>query len=90
MVELLQNLSAVADMSLAEYLTRIDQATVLLYSALQADSECLLSLVDVPQKQRLIDLERELGLVQKGLERINLEVLGQRDKAHERFMERWR
>lgn len=90
MVELLQNLSKTADMSLAEYLTRTDRASELLYSALQADSGCQLSLVDVHQKQRLADLEKRLGLVQKGIEGLNLEILGQRDKAQERFLERWR
>ncbi|KAL1967782.1 hypothetical protein VTN77DRAFT_2471 [Rasamsonia byssochlamydoides] len=90
MVELLQNLSTTADMPLAEYLTPTDRATELLYSALQADSGCQLSLVDVSQRQRLADLERQLGLVQKGIEGLNLDILGQRDKAQERFMERWR
>lgn len=89
MLERLHNLGIAADTPLVAHLSSADQAAQLLDSSLHADSSFRVSLSDVSQEQKLASLEEELGLVQKGIEGINLDVLYQRDKTREKFMERW-
>lgn len=78
-----------ADLPLVTELTPTDRAARLLSSALEADSSFAHSLSDVEQDQRLSELEAQLGLVQTGANKLNTDVLYQRDKDQERFLERW-
>lgn len=78
-----------ADLPLVTELTPTDRAARLLSSALHADSSFANSLSDVEQDQRLSELEAQLGLVQSGTDKLNTDVLYQRDKDQERFLERW-
>lgn len=78
-----------ADLPLVTDLTPTDRAAQLLSSALHADSSFANSLSDVEQEQRLSELETQLGLVQTGSDKLNTNVLYQRDKDQERFLERW-
>jgi hypothetical protein len=89
MEEFLQNLSVSADLPLVDHLGPTDRAKELLTSTLQADSAFTLSLVDSSQKERLADLEKQLGIVQKGMEAVDMDILTQRDRFREKFMERW-
>ena len=89
MLEVLENLQSVADSPLATYLESADNASQLLSSALYADSNFEVSLPDSGQERKLALLEDQIGLVQKAIEGINLDILYQGDRAQERFMERW-
>jgi hypothetical protein len=89
MAELLCNLGTAADSPLAAELDPMHQATGLLNHALHSDSDYRLSLVDALQTEEITSLEEKLGIIQKGAEGLNLDILHQRDKAHEKFIERW-
>jgi hypothetical protein len=89
MAEFLRNLGTTADSGLVAHLDPIHKATLLLGSALHADSCYDISLVDDSQMGELAALESKLGLIQKGMQGINLDILHQRDKNQERFIERW-
>jgi hypothetical protein len=88
-VECLRNLSVGAKLPLVAGLIPGDQASQLLASALSEHSRFKISLLDVEQDQKLSDLESQLGQLQKGIERLNLDVLYQRDRSQEKFMEKW-
>lgn len=89
MVEFLRNLSFSADLPLVDHLGPTDRAKELLTSTLHVDSAFQLSLANSIQKERLADLEKQLGRVQKGIEAVNMDILTQRDKLREKFIERW-
>ncbi|KAL2002058.1 hypothetical protein VTN02DRAFT_740 [Thermoascus thermophilus] len=89
MLERLHNLEIAADTPLIAQLSSADQAAQLLDSSLHADSSFRISLSDVSQEQKLAALEEELGSIQKGIEGINLDVLYQKDKTQEKFIEKW-
>jgi hypothetical protein len=88
MLEMVSGLHNGVDSPLAEHLGAIDLASQLLSSALHADSNFSVSLTDIMQEKKLVELEDQIGQVRKGIEGINLEIL-QRDRAQEKFMERW-
>ncbi|CRG90437.1 hypothetical protein PISL3812_07481 [Talaromyces islandicus] len=75
MIDLLHNLSTSAEMPLKEYLEPTDKAMELFTAVLQSNSDFRLSLLDPSQKERLAELERELTIVQKGIEGVDLGVL---------------
>lgn len=89
MLERLHNLVVAADVPLLSHLNQADQAGQLLHSSLHAESTWSPSLLDAVQEKDLAELERQLVRVQKGVERVNLEDLHQRNKHRDRFMERW-
>lgn len=89
MLECLRNLGIAADSPLAAQLIPMDLASRLLSSCLNADSPFEATLSNADQEKRLAALEAQLGLVQKGIEGLNLDILYQRDKAQDRFLERW-
>lgn len=89
-LENLSNLHAAAESPLATQLIPMDSASQRLSSSLNADSSFAFSLPDADQEKRLGSLEAQLGLVQRGIEGLDLNVLRQRDKAQDRFVERWR
>ncbi|PKX98594.1 uncharacterized protein P174DRAFT_382236 [Aspergillus novofumigatus IBT 16806] len=88
-VEYLRNISVGAKLPLVAGLIPSDQASQLLASALSEHSRFKTSLLDVEQDQKLSELESQLGGLQKGIERLNLDVLYQRDRGQEKFMEKW-
>lgn len=88
-VECLRNLSVGAKLPLVAGLIPSDQASQLLTSALSEHSRFKTSLLNVEQDKKLSDLGSQLGQLQKGIERLNLDVLYQRDRSQEKFMEKW-
>ncbi|RHZ58460.1 uncharacterized protein CDV56_105609 [Aspergillus thermomutatus] len=88
-VECLRNISVGANLPMAAGLIPSEQASQLLASALSEHSQFEISLLDVEQEKKLSDLESHLGQLQKGIERLNLDVLYQRDRSQEKFMEKW-
>ncbi|KAJ5668837.1 hypothetical protein N7462_009907 [Penicillium macrosclerotiorum] len=85
----LQSLRVAVDSPLVTQLTPSDHASQRLFSSLQAHSHYEPSLRDPDQEQALSDLEVKLSALQKGLQGLHLDVLHQRDKAQDRFLERW-
>ncbi|EAW06280.1 uncharacterized protein ACLA_079640 [Aspergillus clavatus NRRL 1] len=90
LVECLHNMGVGAQFPLVAELTPSDRASLLLTSSLLAHSQFKNSLSAVGQDKELTELESRLGQIQKGIERLNLDVLYQRDRNQEKFMERWR
>lgn len=88
MLEMVSGLHKGVDAPLEEQLDVVDHACQLLSSALHADSNFNASLTDTTLEKKLGDLENRIGLVRKGIEGINLDIL-QRDKVQDKFMERW-
>ncbi|OXV05793.1 hypothetical protein Egran_06439 [Elaphomyces granulatus] len=88
-LEFLSHLGIGADSPLAAHLNPTDQATELLESALHSDSSYAISLLDASQEESVSALEKKLGFVQKGVEGVNLDIIHERDKAQEKFLERW-
>jgi hypothetical protein len=88
MLEMVAGLHNGVDLPLAAQLNTVDHAAQLLASALHADSSFGSSLRDGTQERKLTDLEEQIELVRKGIDGVNFEIL-QRDKAREKFMERW-
>jgi hypothetical protein len=89
MLEFLSHLGIGTDSPLAAHLNPTDQATELLESALHSDSSYAISLLDASQEESVSALEKKLGVVQKGVEGVNLDIIHGRDKAQEKFLERW-
>jgi hypothetical protein len=83
------SLSVAAEMPLYESLGSSDEAKELLTAILHADSHAEPSLVDVTQKEHLGDLERELAVIQKDIERVNLNVLVEPDRSRDKFIDKW-
>ncbi|KAL3456337.1 hypothetical protein BJX64DRAFT_281456 [Aspergillus heterothallicus] len=78
-----------SDSPLAVDLLSTDRATQLLSSSLQADSKFTVSLSSVEHEKSLVELESKLSCIQKGMERLNQDVVHQRDKNREKFLEKW-
>lgn len=74
---------------LAAHLAPADMASQLLISSVHANSHFETSVPDASQEGALSELESALGRLQKGMQRINVDAIHQRDKAHDKFMERW-
>ncbi|KAJ5151005.1 uncharacterized protein N7482_010257 [Penicillium canariense] len=87
--EMLRGLGAAVDSPLVTQLAPSDSALQLLASALHANSHFETSLRDPSQETALSGLESELASLQRGVQGLNLDVLHQRDKTQDRFLERW-
>ncbi|KAJ6172411.1 hypothetical protein N7470_001478 [Penicillium chermesinum] len=85
----LQHMEVAAESPLFAHLAASDNASQLLSSSLHADSQYETSLQDPGQQDELARLEAELASLQKGLQALNLDVIHQRDKAQDKFLERW-
>jgi hypothetical protein len=82
-----------ADMPLLASLGSSDEAKELLTTTLQATGSSYTSepsLVDQAQKGRLADLEKELMVIQKEIEGVDLGMLAEPDRFREKFIEKWR
>lgn len=89
MLEYFRTLGIGAGSPLVAEIIPTDRASRLLSSSLHADSHFEASLSDAEQDVRLTELEAQLGLVQKGVEKLNLYGLYQRDQHHNKFLEQW-
>lgn len=89
MLNYLHNMGTAVDSPLMPQMTPMDSASQLLSFSLHADSPFKRSLSNTDQERRLGALETQLGQVQKGIEGLNLDIFYQRDKAQDRFLERW-
>lgn len=88
-LECLRSYSIAADSPLKDELIPSDQASMLLLSSLETNSHFQASLVDLDHERGLEVLESELGLLQKGMQKLDLDVIYRRDKAQSSFMEQW-
>lgn len=66
-----------------------DRTSRLLASSLRADSYFETSLRDPGHVEALLDLETDLASLQRGVQGLKLDVLHQRDRTRDRFLERW-
>jgi hypothetical protein len=89
MLDGLHSYGIASDSPLAAEMLPTDRATRLLTSALQADSLFTTSISSVEHEKNLSELESRLSRIQKGIERVNHDVVYQRDKNQEKFLERW-
>ncbi|KAL4925894.1 uncharacterized protein BDV17DRAFT_294019 [Aspergillus undulatus] len=89
MLDDLHNYGIASDSPLAAELLPTDRATRLLSSSLKADSLFSASLASVEHEESLTELESKLSRIQTGIQKINQDVIYQRDKNQERFLERW-
>ncbi|PGH17995.1 hypothetical protein AJ80_04616 [Polytolypa hystricis UAMH7299] len=89
MLDTLENLHSAAESSLAPYMGAADTASQLLSSPLLVDSNFTASLSNSTHEQRLSSLESQIGVLQKGINGLNMEVLHQGDRAQGKFIERW-
>ncbi|KAL3473633.1 hypothetical protein BJX99DRAFT_233269 [Aspergillus californicus] len=89
MLEDLRNYGIASDFPLRTELLPTDQAIRLLSSSLGADALFTASLSSVEHEKSLSELESKLGRIQKGMERLKQDVVYQRDKNQEKFLERW-
>lgn len=87
--ETLRALGMAVDKPLVSQLVPADKALHLLSSALHANSRYEVSLRDMELEEALAGLESELGELQKGVQGLDMDVLHQRDKTRDRFLERW-
>jgi hypothetical protein len=89
LLECLRNFGVAADSPLVTETVSTDQATRLLLSALHSDSHQETSLTDADNEKGLSELEAQLGVIQKGIGRLDMDSLYRRDKNQERFLETW-
>ncbi|KAL4778515.1 hypothetical protein BJX76DRAFT_138506 [Aspergillus varians] len=89
MLDGLHSYGIASDSPLAAKLLSTDRATRLISSSLEADSLFTASLSSVEHERSLSELESKLSRIQKGIERLNQDVVYQRDKNQERFLEMW-
>ncbi|KAL4916903.1 hypothetical protein BDW62DRAFT_92917 [Aspergillus aurantiobrunneus] len=89
MLDGLHDYGVASDSQLAVELLSTDRATRLLSSSLEANSLFTASLSSVEHERSLSELESKLGHIQKGMQRLNQDVVHQRDKNQEKFLERW-
>ncbi|KAL2872257.1 uncharacterized protein BJX67DRAFT_376083 [Aspergillus lucknowensis] len=89
MLDGLRNYGTASDLPLAAELLPTDRAIRLLSSSLEADSLFTTSLSSVEHEKSLVELESRLGRIRKAIERLNQDVVYQRDKTREKFLERW-
>lgn len=66
-----------------------DRASRLLASSLYADSYFETSLRDPGHVEALLGLETDLSSLQRGVQGLKLDVLHQRDRVQDKFLERW-
>ncbi|KKK13863.1 hypothetical protein ARAM_001533 [Aspergillus rambellii] len=85
----LRSYGIASDSPLVAELLPTDKATRLLTSSLEADSQFTTSLSSVEHEKSLVELESKLSRIQKGIERLNHDTVYQRDKAREKFLEKW-
>ncbi|KAJ5888797.1 hypothetical protein N7495_008838 [Penicillium taxi] len=90
MRDLLQNLGIGTEAPLVAHLISSDSALQLLSSSLHASSPYAKSLRNASQEEAILGLERELELIQKGIQGLNLDVLHRRDKMQDQFLGQWR
>lgn len=88
MFNILHSFNKTVEAPLLSHLVPLDQASQLLGSSLHIDSQYETSLRD-PLEPALSGLEGELVSLQNGVQKLNLDVLHQRDSAREGFMQRW-
>lgn len=89
MLDGLHGYAMASDSPLAAELLPTDQAIRLLFSSLEADSLCTASLSSVEHERSLSVLESKLSRIQKGIQNLNQDVVYQRDKNQEKFLEKW-
>lgn len=93
MTEILyNNLKGSAEMPLLASLGSSDEAKELLTSTLQASDSSYSaepSLVDPVQKGHLTELDKELAVLQKGIEGVDLDILAEPNRLREKFIEKW-
>ncbi|KAL4997752.1 hypothetical protein BDV10DRAFT_168902 [Aspergillus recurvatus] len=89
MLDELHNYGVASDSPLAAEMLPTSRATSLLTFALEAESLFTASLSSVEHERSLSALESKLSRIQKGIERLNHDVVYQRDKNQENFLERW-
>ncbi|KAL4869980.1 hypothetical protein BDV12DRAFT_166773 [Aspergillus spectabilis] len=89
MLDGLHNYGIASDSPLAAEMLPTDRANRLLSSSLAADSFFTASLSSAEHEKGLSELESKLSRIQKGIERLNQDVVYQRDKNQEKFLERW-
>ncbi|CAG7956276.1 unnamed protein product [Penicillium salamii] len=77
------------DTPLLTHLDPLDHASQLLGAALHTDSHYETSLRDPLEEKALSGLEGELVRLQNGVQKLNMDVLHQRDGKQDRFLERW-
>lgn len=87
--ETLRALGTAGDTPLVNQLAPADSALHLLASALHANSRYEISLRDPELEQALSGMESELGELQRGVQGLDMNVLHQRDKTRDRFLEKW-
>jgi hypothetical protein len=88
--ETLRHLNRAVDAPLVTYLAPLDHASQVLDSSLHANSHYETSLRDPSEAEALSDREDELLRLQNGIQKLNLDVLHQRDSHQDKFIERWR
>ncbi|KAL4980021.1 hypothetical protein BDW66DRAFT_126682 [Aspergillus desertorum] len=89
MLDGLHKYGIASDSPLVAEMALTDWATNFLTSALEADSLFTASLSSVQHERMLLELESKLSRIQKGIERVNYDVVYQRDKNQEKFLEMW-
>jgi TolA-binding protein len=89
MLDGLHNYSIASESPLAAEMLPTDRANRLLSSSLAADSMFTASLSSAEHEKSLSDLESKLSRIQKAIERLNQDVVYQRNKNQEKFLERW-
>ncbi|OQE13929.1 hypothetical protein PENFLA_c042G03089 [Penicillium flavigenum] len=87
--ETLHNLNIRVNAPLMACLAPLDNASQLLRCSLHANSHYETSLRDPSEVSALSGLEKELMSLQNGVQRLNLDVLHQRDSNQDRLIERW-
>ncbi|OQE42215.1 hypothetical protein PENCOP_c004G07044 [Penicillium coprophilum] len=87
--ETLHSLNIAVDAPLVSHLTPLDNASQLLHCSLHANSHYETSLRDSSEQSALSGLEKGLASVQNGAQKLNLDVLHQRDSNQDRLIERW-
>ncbi|KAJ5365047.1 hypothetical protein N7517_007933 [Penicillium concentricum] len=87
--ETLHSLNTAVDAPLVTHLAPLDNASQLLRCSLHANSHYEISLRDSSEESALSGLEKELSSLQNGVQKLNLDVLHQRDSKQDRLIERW-
>ncbi|KAJ5228720.1 hypothetical protein N7489_009428 [Penicillium chrysogenum] len=87
--ETLHNLNIGVNAPLMTCLAPLDNASQLLRCSLHANSHYETSLRDPSEVLALSGLEKELMSLQNGVQKLNLDVLHQRDSNQDRLVERW-